>query len=141
MTPAFLAGQDGIPPAVAEVRPGAFVRARLGEDRTLSGRFVAVGDGRIGIRSDAGATDTLRLRDVGELAVRARHTKTGAIIGAVAGAAFGAFVGYMAYALCEVDSCRDGSTFLIAIPAFGAGGALVGAAVGSAFPSWKKVYP
>jgi hypothetical protein len=117
------------------------VRARLGEDRTLSGRFVAVSDGRIGIRSDAGATDTLRLRDVGELAVRARHTKTGAIIGAVAGAAFGAFVGYMAYALCEVDSCRDGSTFLIAIPAFGAGGALVGAAVGSAFPSWKKVYP
>ena len=140
-TPVWVAAQGSVPPSLPDVRPGSFVRARLGAERQVSGNFVPVDDGRLGIRTDLGTTDTLALRDIGELAVRGRHTKTGAIIGGVAGAAFGAFVGYIAYAMCEVDSCRDGSTFLIAIPAFGAGGALVGAAIGSAFPSWKKVYP
>ena len=126
---------------VSDLRPGAYVRARIGADRAVTGQFIPVGDGRVGIRTEIGGTDTLRLREIGELAVRGRHTKTGAILGGVAGAAFGAFVGYVAYALCEVDSCRDGETFLIAIPAFGVGGALVGAAIGTAFPKWKKVYP
>lgn len=141
LVPAGIAAQNSDDAAIRELRPGAYIRAQLGADRLLSGRFVPIADGRLGIRSDAGATDTLRLREIGELAVRGRHTKTGAIIGGIAGAGFGLFVGYMAYALCEVDSCRDGSSFLIAIPAFGAGGALVGAAIGSAFPKWKKVYP
>lgn len=128
-------------PVLGQIDPGKYVRARLDPDRTISGHFVPVGDGRLGIRHDAGATDTLRLAELRELAVRGRHTKAGAILGGIAGVGFGTFVAIMVTALCETDDCRGGRPFAIAIPVFGAGGALVGAAVGTAFPKWKRVYP
>jgi hypothetical protein len=129
------------PPVLPQVDPGKYVRARLDPDRTVSGHFVPVGDGRLGIRHDAGVTDTLRLAELRELSVRGRHTKAGAILGGIAGAGFGTFVAIMVTALCETDDCRGGRPFAIAIPLFGAGGALLGAAVGTAFPKWKRVYP
>jgi hypothetical protein len=129
------------PPVLSQVDPGKYVRARLDPDRTISGHFVPVGDGRLGIRHDAGVTDTLRLAELRELSVRGRHTKAGAILGGIAGAGFGTFVAIMVTALCETDDCRGGRPFAIAIPLFGAGGALLGAAVGTAFPKWKRVYP
>jgi hypothetical protein len=128
-------------PVLERIDSGKYVRARLDPDRTISGHFVPVGDGRLGIRHDAGVTDTLRLAELRELAVRGRHTKAGAILGGIAGAGFGTFVAIMVTALCETDDCRGGRPFAIAIPVFGAGGALVGAAVGTAFPKWKRVYP
>ena len=134
------AAQDQ-PPFLTQIDPGKYVRARLDPDRTVSGHFVPVGDGRLGIRLDAGVTDTLRLADLRELSVRGRHTKAGAILGGIAGVGFGTFVALMVTALCETDDCRGGRPFAIAIPVFGAGGALVGAAVGTAFPKWKRVYP
>jgi hypothetical protein len=135
------AAAQGEPPVLTQIDPGKYVRARLDPDRTISGQFVPVGDGRLGIRHDAGATDTLRLAEVRELAVRGRHTKAGAILGGIAGVGFGTFVAIMVTALCETDDCRGGRPFAIAIPVFGAGGALIGAAVGTAFPKWKRVYP
>jgi len=129
------------PTVLERIDSGKYVRARLDPDRTISGHFVPVGDGRLGIRHDAGATDTLRLSELRELAVRGRHTKAGAILGGIAGVGFGTFVAIMVTALCETDDCRGGRPFAIAIPVFGAGGALVGAAVGTAFPRWKRVYP
>jgi len=129
------------PPVLPQVDPGKYVRARLDPDRTVSGHFVPVGDGRLGIRHDAGVTDTLRLAELRELSVRGRHTKAGAILGGIAGAGVGTFVAIMVTALCETDDCRGGRPFAIAIPLFGAGGALLGAAVGTAFPKWKRVYP
>ena len=128
-------------PVITQIDAGKYVRARLDPDRTISGHFVPVGDGRLGIRHDAGVTDTLRLAELRELAVRGRHTKAGAILGGIAGVGFGTFVAIMVTALCETDDCRGGRPFAIAIPVFGAGGALVGAAVGTAFPKWKRVYP
>ena len=128
-------------PVLTRIEAGKYVRARLDPDRTITGHFVPVGDGRLGIRHDAGATDTLRLAELRELAVRGRHTKAGAILGGIAGVGIGTFVAIMVTALCETDDCRGGRPFAIAIPVFGAGGALVGAAVGTAFPKWKRVYP
>jgi hypothetical protein len=128
-------------PVLGQIDSGKYVRARLDPDRTISGTFVAVGGGRLGIRHDAGVTDTLRLAELRELSVRGRHTKAGAILGGIAGVGFGTFVAIMVTALCETDDCRGGRPFAIAIPVFGAGGALVGAAVGTAFPKWKRVYP
>lgn len=128
-------------PVLAQIDSGKYVRARLDPDRTVRGHFVPVGDGRLGIRRDAGVTDTLRLADLRELSVRGRHTKAGAILGGIAGAGFGTFVAIVVNALCETDDCRGARPFVIAIPAFGAGGALLGAAVGTAFPKWKRVYP
>ena len=129
------------PPVLPQIEPGKYVRARLAPDRTVSGQFVPVGDGRLGIRLDAGVTDTLRLADLGELSVRGRHTKAGAILGGIAGAGFGTFVAIVVNALCETDDCRGARPYVIAIPVFGAAGALVGAVVGTAFPKWKRVYP
>jgi len=128
-------------PVLAQIDSGKYVRARFDPDRTVRGHFVPVGDGRLGIRRDAGVTDTLRLADLRELSVRGRHTKAGAILGVIAGAGFGTFVAIVVNALCETDDCRGARPFVIAIPAFGAGGALLGAAVGTAFPKWKRVYP
>jgi hypothetical protein len=133
--------QNPAGPTIGRVAPGAFVRARTDADRPLAGRFVPVGDGRLGIRSDQGVTDTLHLGELRELSVRGRHTKTAAIIGGIAGVAAGIFVGVMVNGVCETDDCRGARPYLIAIPAFGAGGALLGAAVGSAFPKWKRVFP
>jgi hypothetical protein len=135
------AAAQGQPTILDQIDPGKYVRARLDPDRTVSGHFVPVGDGRLGIRHDAGVTDTLRLAELRELSVRGRHTKAGAILGGIAGAGFGTFVAIMVTALCETDDCRGGRPFAIAIPLFGAGGALLGAAVGTAFPKWKRVYP
>ena len=128
-------------PVPLQIESGKYVRARLDPDRTVSGHFVPVGDGRLGIRRDAGVTDTLRLAELRELSVRGRHTKAGAILGGIAGAGFGTFVAIVVNAMCETDDCRGARPFVIAIPAFGAGGALLGAAVGTAFPKWKRVYP
>ena len=128
-------------PVLGQIDSGKYVRARLDPNRTISGHFVPVGDGRLGIRHDAGATDTLRLAELRELAVRGRHTRAGAILGGIAGAGFGTFVAIVVNALCETDDCRGARPYLIAIPAFGAGGALVGAVVGTAFPKWRRVYP
>ena len=141
-TPAApVAAQNGAGSPLDGLHAGSYIRARIGPSRTVSGRFIPVDDARLGIRRDQGEIDTLRLRELGELAVRGRHTRTGAIVGGVIGAGFGTFVAIIANALCETDSCRGAGPFLIAIPAFGSGGALVGAAVGSAFPKWKRVYP
>ena len=59
-------------PVLTQIEAGKFVRARLDPDRTISGHFVPVGDGRLGIRHDAGATDTLRLAELPPVEPRAR---------------------------------------------------------------------
>jgi len=128
-------------PTMVPIDSGKYVRARLDPNRTISGHFVPVGDGRLGIRHDAGVIDTLRLAQLRELSVRGRHTKAGAILGGIAGAGFGTFVAIVVNALCETDDCRGARPYLIAIPVFGAAGGLVGAVVGTAFPRWKRVYP
>jgi hypothetical protein len=127
---------------LARIDPGKVIRAKLDSERTVIGAYTPVGDGRLGIRIVAGGTEILPLSRLRELSVRGRHTKTGAIVGGIAGVAVGIFVGIMANGLCEGgDDCEGAAPFLIAIPAFGAGGALLGAAVGSAFPKWKRVFP
>lgn len=125
----------------SRIRPGATVRARLGPDQAITGRYSPIGDGRLGITLDRGATDTLRLDQLSELAVRGRHTKTGASIGGAAGAAFGAFVGIIITATCETSDCNGVGPYLLAIPLFGSGGALLGAAVGAAIPRWRRIFP
>jgi len=135
------AGQSDPAGVVSRIRPGAVIRARLTSEQTVTGRYVPIGDGRLGITAEPGMTDTVRLSQLRQLAVRGRHTKTGAIIGGAGGAAFGVFVGILVTALCETDSCNGTRPYLIAVPVFGAAGALLGGAVGAAFPKWRTVFP
>jgi hypothetical protein len=125
----------------SRIRPGAVVRARLGPDQVITGKYFPVGDGRLGITVDRGTADTLRPDRLRELAVRGRHTKTGAIIGRAAGVGFGVFIGLIITATCETEDCNGVGPYLLTVPMFGSGGALLGAAVGAAFPKWRKVFP
>lgn len=126
---------------LARIETGKVVRARLDPGRTIVGVYSPLGDGRLGIRTDAGDTETLRLTDLRELSVRGRHTKTGAIIGGVAGIGLGVFVATIVRAVCDAADCDDTGPYLVAVPLFGAGGGLLGAAIGAAIPKWKRVYP
>lgn len=121
--------------------PSAVVRARLFDGRTVTGRFADVGAGRLGVHTQSGATDTLALARVQSLAVRGRHTRTGAIVGGATGLAAGIFFGYVIGAVCDAAECDRGRPYLYTIPLFGGGGTLLGAVIGAAIPKWKQVYP
>jgi len=128
-------------PDLGRLGPTSVIRATLSDGRTLTGRFAAVGDGRLGVSSDAGTTDTLQLTQLRTLSVRGRNTKTGAIIGGSAGLAAGLFFGWMIGALDDsADPDRTGP-FLVTVPLFTGSGALLGGVIGAAIPKWKKVYP
>jgi hypothetical protein len=140
--PTLVAAQAGPGASFLATKAGQVVRVRLLSNRTASGHFTPIGDGRLGIRTEAGAIDTFRVDQIREFALRGRHTKTGAIVGGIAGAGFGVFVGLLANALCEdATDCEGTTPYAIAIPLFGGGGALLGAAIGTAFPKWKRVFP
>ena len=128
-------------PGLGRLGPTSVIRATLPDGRSLTGRYAAVGDGRLGVSSDAGTTDTLQLTQLRTLSVRGRHTKTGAIVGGSAGLATGLFFGWLIGALDDsADPDRTGP-FLVTIPLFTGAGTLLGAVVGAAFPKWKQIYP
>lgn len=136
-------GQDGPRPVpqLARLGPSAVVRATLPDGRTLTGRYASVGDGRLGVSAETGRTDTLALREIRTLAVRGRHTRTGAIVGGSAGLAAGLLFGWFLGALCDAAVCDRAEPFLLTIPIFGGGGTLFGAVIGAALPKWNQVYP
>ena len=128
-------------PDLGRLGPTSVIRATLPDGRTLIGRYAAVGDGRLGVSSDAGTTDTLQLTQLRTLSVRGRNTKTGAIVGGSVGLATGLFFGYLIGAIDDsADPDREGP-FLVTIPLFTGGGTLLGAVIGAAIPKWKQVYP
>ena len=144
LAPAALRAQAPADPpsgVLARIESGKVVRARLDSGRTVVGQYAPVGDGRLGIRTDAGTTDTLLLTGLRELSVRGRHTKTGALVGGVAGIGFGILVGYVVTHVCDAADCDGSGPYAVAIPLFGGGGALLGAAIGAAIPKWKRVFP
>lgn len=138
--PGVVSGQAAPADPAAQITPGKVIRVELSGARVV-GEYARLGDGRLGITRDNGATDTVAFNQIRTIAVRGRHTKAGAIVGGTAGAVFGAFMGLIVSAMCETDSCDGARPYLISIPIFAGGGTLLGAAVGAAFPKWKRVYP
>jgi hypothetical protein len=123
---------------IALLRPSILVRVQLPD--------LGRAQGRVGVRS---ATEFTLLTDrtsriipisaVDTLWVRGRHTRTGAVIGAILGIGAGVFLAELGKGLCEVD-CDKIHTIPIALIG-GAGGGLLGAAVGSVFHRWRRVFP
>jgi hypothetical protein len=76
--------------------------------------------------------------------VRGRATTPGAVVGGLAGLALTGAAVALFYSVCEDgtdDPCTGQQTFIpFGIVAVG-GGALLGAAVGSLFPRWRRHYP
>lgn len=136
-----VSGQEVLAGRLGRLDSSSVVRVRLPEGRSLTGRFVGIGDGRLGVRAESGRIDTLSLGDVGTVAVRGRHTKTGAIVGGTVGLAAGILAGWFVGALCDAAVCDRVQPFLATIPLFAGGGTLLGAAIGSAVPKWSLVFP
>jgi len=136
-----VSGQGALPSQLERLSHNSVVRVTLLDGRSLSGQFVGVGDGRLGVRAQSGRTDTLSLGGVQSLAVRGRHTRTGAIVGGSAGLAAGIFIGWLVGAICDAAECDRTGPLLVTIPLFTGGGTLLGAAIGAAVPKWKTVFP
>ena len=114
------------------------------ERRQLEGVFLRGDAGALLLSSDEGER-RVRMDSVSRLWTRGRATKTGAIVGAIAGGAFGVFVGAVTNSFCSsgffdvVDPCPE------AIPILGLGGSAIGGAVGAGvgalIPKWHRRYP
>lgn len=128
-------------PQLGRLGPTAVVRATLPDGRRVTGRFLDAGSGRLGISRESGGADTLALAELQLLEVRGRHTRTGAIAGGIGGLAAGVFFGYVIGAICDAAECHRGRAYLITIPLFGGGGAVLGATIGAALPKWTRIYP
>jgi hypothetical protein len=133
--------QSSSPGLTGRLGPSAVVRVTLPDGRTLTGRYALVGHDRIAVLAESGIGDTVSVAGIRTLAVRGRHTRTGALVGGAAGVAAGIFFGYVIGAVCDAADCDRGRPYLLTIPLFGAGGTLLGAGIGAAIPKWKRVYP
>lgn len=91
------------------------------------------------------APRSVDLTDVLRAERRRRSTGTGALVGgAVGAAAFTGFLHLIVSALCEsVEGCASDHrrAWGYGIVLGGAGGALLGAGVGSLIPRWEQVFP
>ena len=119
----------------------SLVRLRT-EGTRVTGRLIALTSGVATLETDSG-NRSASLATVDSIWVRGRATRTGAIVGGIAGAVlFGAFVGYVAEGICEVD-CDN--SFLEGALVGGAlglgGGALLGAGIGALIPKWRLRFP
>lgn len=125
------------------LRRGTVVRvAPVGRPR-VEGRLLRTTDSAL-VLSDAGRERTVRLTPDDSVWVRGRATKSGAVAGGLAGLALTGAAVALFYSVCEAgtdDPCTGQEAFFpLGIGAVG-GGALLGAAVGSLFPQWRRRQP
>ncbi len=143
--PAAAQGQDANRRAVVQaLKPGQRVRV----DLRLVGRL----EGTLALRSDTGlsliqddAQIHIRLPDVERLWVRGRATGRGALIGGgmglVAGVIYGLLIGPVACEPVDGGDCTTAEVAAVTGLLGGAGGAVAGAAIGFAVPTWRLRFP
>jgi len=130
--------------AVLALRLGQQVRVDLTGNRQVEGRLALGSDTSLTlIRHDVPAK--VRLPDVERLWVRGRATGRGALLGAGVGTLAGVLYGLLiSDVACEPVDGGDCSTLEVAAVAGllgGAGGAAVGAGIGSVIPIWRLRFP
>lgn len=132
-------GQAPLDTAVRTLKPGQIVRIRARGGERIESRIVSVG-GTPGLMLQADSTP-FDGSTIDSLWVRGRRTGLGAIVGAVV---FGAATSGVGLAACKglsesPSSCGSDTT----VPLFlagAAGGALIGALIGSGIPKWQLRY-
>ena len=130
--------------ATAALTPGAAVRVAMSGARArVTGRMLELSPDTLVIAPDDGAAVRIAFADVDTVWRATRGTKQGAIAGAILGGVALAGLGVIAAdALCETSDCsRDQAHAGLAGGVIGAaGGALLGAALGSLAHTWQRVY-
>lgn len=153
MLPAFALAQRPAPSeslaaargrALAALRPGQAVRLRIAGDGRVQGRFLGLSGDTVLLAAPT-APQRVAAPAVETLWVRGRRTTLGAVVGGTVGAAGTGSVLYLVGAiLCGASGgqdCRPGTLALIGVIGGGLGGALMGGAVGTLFPRWRREFP
>ena len=141
--PASLAAQATLDRVARQIWAGQRVRLHLRDGQYVEGRFAAYAPGSPTLRISAADT-LIPIGVVDSLWVRGRAAGRGAIIGAlVVGVPSAIFWG----ALCTTIVASEGSdgtgctgAVVIGLTAGAGVGALLGTAIGSAFPRWRLRY-
>jgi hypothetical protein len=136
-----VAQDPSIPPKVLAVAPGTSIRVTLRDGTRLSGRLDQVGSGRLGISSPERGLESVPVDRLASMDRKGNHAMTGLIVGGITGVLTGALVGTIVRAVCDAADCDDVRPYAVAIPIFGAAGALLGTGVGALFPRWRRVWP
>jgi len=130
--------------AVEAVKVGESVRLDVARIGRMEGLFLAANDSMF-VLARNGESAQVQLGDIERLWVRGRSTGRGAWIGAAIGLAAGIIIGLdIAGGLCHDDDgtfCSDAKVAAVLGAAFGAGGAVLGAGIGFAIPTWRLRFP
>ena len=127
---------------IEQLTPGTLVRILTGSD-TMIGRVQRVSNDTLYIDQSLIAASSIDNAWIQQRSTR-KGMKIGALIGAPAGAAFGAFLFTLATGLCQYECTDDaGRAIVLGTIGFGAaglvsGGAL-GAVIGAAIPRWVEI--
>ena len=132
------ANREGI---IAGLEAGQRVRLDVEGLGRVEGRFLMADEAAITFA----VGEPIRLPDIERLWVRGRSTGRGAWIGAAIGLAAGIIIGLdYAGGVCHDDDgtfCSDAKIAAGSGAAFGAGGAVLGAGIGFAIPTWRLRFP
>ena len=119
---------------------GKVVRLRADQAR-FTGRLLSAERGVATLDTGQG-TRVVALQGIDTVWVRNRAWKAGAIVGGAMGmVALGVFTGLVVHATCETSDCGTAAAALAGGGIGLAGGALLGAAIGAAFPRWSRRFP
>ena len=123
----------------ARLRPGQTVRIRLADGQRLEGRLIAV-DSAPPVFHFLAPQPAVPVTAIDSLWVRGHASGTCALVGGivVGGASF-VFWGLLCNALSEGSGCQVWGTVILLSVGGAAGGALLGAAVGSLIPKWRRL--
>ena len=130
--------------AVEALKVGELVRLDVARIGRMEGPFLATND-RMFILAGNGEPTQVQLADIARLWVRGRSTGRGAWIGAAVGVVAGVIFGVaLGNAFCSDDDgtfCTPAGVGAESGLVFGAGGAVVGAGIGFAIPTWRLRFP
>ena len=125
------------------LRSGQTVRVRLANGQGLEAKVVGI-DSTTGALRFAGAQAAVSISSIDAMWVRRHATGRGALIGgAIVGGVSAVFWTVECFALNEGEGgpCHYWGYVIVLTLAGGAGGALVGALIGSLVPRWQPVDP
>ena len=137
------AAQAGMPAATGSryLTPSRTVRVQAERLGRLQGQVVSITGTDVVLRTGDGTEQPVPFASINTAWVRKRHTWLGAAIGGAVGVAGGVFFAELAKGLCEYDCTHGIGVDILGGLLVGAGGAVVGGIVGSAFPRWVRVFP
>ena len=133
----------GLTSTMQAMTVGQRVRVDVSQVGRLEGRFLVANGATLTLDRDDVPVQ-LRLPDIERLWVRGRSTRRGALVGALVGVAFGIWIGTEAADVCDIDGEPCFTTAEAAAVGgllSGAGGAVVGAGIGFAIPTWRLRFP